>query len=100
MASDPPVHGKNRERGGRRAARVVGAVTVTVALPEPVIEVGETAHVVPGSVELTLQVSATVPVKTVTGVMVAVEVPTLPVAPTASDSVAGETVSWKSGSTM
>ena len=72
---------------------------VTVAVPALVSEAGETEHVVPGSVEDTLQVNATVPVNPFSGVTVSVELPTLPVVPAVSERLVGNVLTWKSGTT-
>ena len=78
-ASDPP--GKNNERGARRLARIVGAVIVTVALPELATEAGEIAHVVPGKEVGTLQPSETVPVNPFRALIVRVVSPPFPLVP-------------------
>ena len=78
--------------------RVVGAVTVTVAVPELFSVAGETEHVVPGREE-TVQLRATVPVNPFSAAMVSVDVPTLPVVPAVNVKLVGETLAWKSGNT-
>ena len=76
---------------------LLGAVTVTVAVPELVTEAGETEQVVPGSDEGTLQLRDTLPVKPFSAEMVSVEAPTLAVAPAVNVKLVGETLAWKSG---
>ena len=73
---------------------------VTVTVPALFTEVGETEHVVPGSDEDTLQVNATAPVKPFSAVTVTAELPTLPVVPAVSEKLAGDIVTWKSGTTI
>jgi hypothetical protein len=92
MAKEPSVQGKKRGNrcGGRRLERVVGAVTVTVAVPELVSEDGKTEHVVPGS-NATVQVRDTGPVKPFRAVTVRVVVPTFPVVPAVKVKLEGET---------
>jgi hypothetical protein len=100
IANEPSVQGKKwgNSFGARSlTVRVVGAVTVTVAVPEFVSETGKTVHVVPGSDEGTLQVNATVPVNPFSAEMVSVDVPTLAVVPAVNVKLEGETLAWKSG---
>ena len=66
MANVPSVQGKkcgNSFGACNWTVRVVGAVTVTVAVPAVVSEVGDTVHLVPGSEVETLQVNEIAPVK-------------------------------------
>lgn len=99
-AKEPSVQGKKcgNSFGARRlTVRVVGAVTVTVAVPALVSEAGETEHVVPGSDEGTVQLRLTLPVNPFSAEIVSVEVPTLAVVPAVNVKLEGETLAWKSG---
>ncbi len=87
IANDPPVHGKNSDLGACRLARVVGAVTVNVAVPGGVTELEDTLQLVPGRVADTLHASATAPLNPFRADTVIVEVPTFPVAPAVRDMV-------------
>jgi hypothetical protein len=93
IANVPSVHGKicgNRVGARKLTVRVVGAVTVRVAVPAFVTEVGDTVHVVPGKLEGTLQASETVPVNPFSAAIVRVDVATLAVVPAVKLRLAGE----------
>ena len=101
MAKEPSVQGKKwgNSFGARSlTVRVVGAVTVTVAVPALVSEAGKTEHVVPGS-DATAQVRDTVPVNPFRAVTVRVVVPTFPVVPAVRVIVEVLRTGRKSGTT-